>query len=47
MEDLKELKSYRKIGLKYGVRDNTIKKWFIKYGLPNNIKELTEFIEKN
>lgn len=47
VEDLKELQSYSKIGLKYGVRDNTIKKWFIKYGLPNNIKELTEFIKKN
>ena len=44
ISDLKELKSYSKIGVKYGVRDNTIKKWFIKYGMPNNIKELKEKI---
>ena len=45
--DFKEIQSYKKIGEKYGVRDNTIKKWFIKYGLPNNIKELKKYIDSN
>lgn len=47
VKDLKELKSYSKIGLKYGVRDNTIKKWFIKYGLPGKINDLKHYITEN
>ena len=42
ISDIKELKSYTKVGEKYNVSDNSVKKWFISYGLPEHIKELKE-----
>ena len=47
IEDFKELKAYTKIGEKYGVKDNTVKKWFIAYGLPGKVGELKEYIRNN
>jgi Zn finger protein HypA/HybF involved in hydrogenase expression len=44
ISDIKELKSYAKVGEKYNVSDNSVKKWFISYGLPKHIKELKEHI---
>lgn len=40
LQDFKELKSFVKIGTKYGVSDNAIRKWFIQVGLPSKSKEL-------
>lgn len=40
----KELKSLSAIGRKYGVRDNTIKKWFISYELPGKASELKKLL---
>lgn len=40
LQDFKELKSFVKIGAKYGVSDNSIRKWFIQVGLPSKSKEL-------
>ena len=40
LQDFKELKSFVKIGAKYGVSDNAIRKWFIQVGLPSKSKEL-------
>ena len=42
-EDLKELNSFVKIGEKYNVSDNAIKKWCNRNGLPKNIKELKKY----
>jgi predicted amidophosphoribosyltransferase len=47
INDFKELKAYTKIGKKYGVKDNSIKKWFISYGLPGKVGELKEYIKSN
>lgn len=47
IEDFKELKAYTKIGEKYGVKDNTVKKWFIAYELPGKVGELKEYIKNN
>lgn len=44
IEDFKELKAFTKIGNKYGVKDNSVKKWFISYDLPGKVKELKEYI---
>lgn len=38
--DFKELKSFIQIGMKYGVSDSAIRKWFIYAGLPSSSKEL-------
>lgn len=46
IEDFKELKSYTKIGEKYGVKDNTIRKWFIAYGFTGSVKDVKEHINK-
>ena len=35
LEDIKQLKSRVAIGKKYGVSDNSVKKWCKKYDLPN------------
>ena len=40
LQDFRELKSFVKIGAKYGVSDNAIRKWFIAIGLPSKSKEL-------
>ena len=45
--DFKELKTFTKVGIKYNVADNSIKKWFISYGLPGKIKELKNYIIMN
>ena len=42
--DFKELKSFTQIGIKYGVSDNTIRKWFASAGLPNKSKELKAIV---
>lgn len=47
IEDYKVLKSYVKVGEKYGVKDNSVKKWFIAYGLPGKAQELKEYIRNN
>lgn len=47
VKDYKVLKSYRKLGEKYGICDHSVKKWFIAYGLPGKAKELKEYIEVN
>lgn len=44
VEDFKIHNSYKRIGAIYNVRDNTIKKWFIDYGYPDNIKALRDYI---
>ena len=40
LQDFKELKSFVKIGAKYGVSDNAIRKWFSQVGRPSKSKEL-------
>lgn len=44
LEDYKELGSFVKIGEKYNVSDNTIKKWFKKYNLPCKSIEIRKLI---
>lgn len=44
LQDFKDLKSFVKIGQKYGVSDNTLRKWYIAYGLPGNAKELKKHV---
>lgn len=44
INDYKELGSFRKIGEKYGVSDKSIQKWFVKYNLPSNVKEIRTYI---
>lgn len=45
--DFKELKAFTKVGNKYDVADNTVKKWFIFYGLPGKVGELKNYIIEN
>lgn len=45
--DIIELKSFTKIGKKYGVSDNAVKKWAHKFNLPTHIKDLIEHVSKN
>lgn len=35
IEDFKELKYFTKVGLKYNVSDNAVRKWCKKYGMPD------------
>lgn len=44
IETFKNIKSYKGVGEIYGVSDSSIKKWFISYGLPDNIKDLKNYI---
>ena len=44
IQDYLELKSFVKIGNKYNVSDNAIRKWFKSCNLPTSAKELKEFI---
>lgn len=44
IQDYLELKSFVKIGNKYSVSDNAIRKWFKSCGLPTSTKELKDFI---
>lgn len=43
IEDL-QCFNFSKIGRKYGVTDNAVRKWCIKYSIPTNISELNQFI---
>lgn len=45
INDYKELKSFVKIGSKYGVSDNATRKWFKYYQLPSSAKELKEYLK--
>lgn len=47
ISDFKELKAFTKVGNKYNVADNTIKKWFISYGFPNKVNDLKNYILAN
>lgn len=38
LEDFKELKSFVQVGKKYGVTDNTVKKWCSLYGILDKVK---------
>ena len=40
LQDFKELKSFVKVGEKYNVTDNSIRKWLKSYNLPSTSKEL-------
>lgn len=44
IQDYLELKSFVKIGNKYNVSDNAIRKWFKSCDLPTSTKQLKEFI---
>ena len=46
INDFKELKSFRKVGEKYGVSDNGIRRWCEHYGLPREKKKLFEYINR-
>ena len=45
IEDFKGLKSFVKVGKKYGISDNALRKWFSSYDLPTKAKELKNYIE--
>ena len=44
IEDFIEKGSFKQIGLKYGVSDNAVKKWFIKYNLPSSSIKMRKYI---
>lgn len=44
IQDFKELKSFVRVGVKYGVSDNAVRKWCKLYGIPTIAKEIKEFI---
>lgn len=44
IQDYVELKSFVKIGNKYNVSDNAIRKWFKSCDLPTSTKQLKEFV---
>ena len=43
IQELKLLKSITKIEEKYGVTDNSIRKWLKTYNMPHKAKELKNF----
>lgn len=43
-EDFKTLGSFVKIGKKYGVSGNAVKKWFLRYGFPKGKKNLEDYL---
>lgn len=45
ISDFKEIGSFCGIGLKYGVTDNAVRKWFSAYGLPKKSKEMKKYIK--
>lgn len=47
LTDFKELKSFVKVGKKYGISDNALRKWFSSYDLPTKAKELKNYIENH
>ena len=44
LEKFKEIGSFKGVGIFFGVSDNTVKKWFIYYNLPNNSKDIRTMI---
>lgn len=46
IESFKKLGNFVKVGKKYNVSDNSIRKWCDYYGLPRTKKELTKFINR-
>lgn len=44
INDFIELKSFTRVGNKYDVTDNSIRKWFKNFGLPYYAKELTNYL---
>ena len=46
IEIFKQTGSFLQTGKAYGVSDNAIKKWFIRYGLPRDKKSLVKYLEK-
>lgn len=46
LADFKEFRAFTKIGEKYNVTDNTVRKWFKYYNLPSTAKELKEYIKQ-
>ena len=44
IEDYRNMGSFLKIGQKYDVSDNTVRKWFKKYNLPFKVKDIRSFI---
>ena len=47
LNDLIAFQNFTKIGNKYGVSDNAIRKWCRKYDLPANMSSLKELLNKN
>ena len=47
VKDFIELKGFSQVGNKYGVTDNSVKKWAIKFNLPYHTKELLEYINNH
>ena len=47
IQDYLELKSFTGIGNKYGVTDNSVRKWFKKYGLPEYANVLKEYLNSH
>lgn len=45
LEDFKELKSFVKVGNKYEVSDNAVRKWVKAYDLPSSAKEIKKLIK--
>lgn len=46
INDFKELKSFLKVGKKYGVSDNGIRRWCEHYNIPREKKKLFEYINR-
>lgn len=44
IEDFKKLKSFVKVGKKYGVSDNAVRKWCNEYKLPTKAKEIKSML---
>ena len=45
INDFKELKSFVKVGKKYNVSDNAVRKWCKVYKLPTTTKEMKAYIK--
>ena len=45
LKDFKELKSFVKVGNKYEVSDNAVRKWVKAYDLPSSAKEIKELVK--
>lgn len=47
IQDYLELKTFTKIGIKYDVTDNSVRKWFKNYGLPEYANVLKEYLNSH